>query len=58
MNIEHKNYSITADKKRLSTENCAKLSLNDFKSLFEYYIIFFEHEKWPEKNLDFLYATA
>ena len=58
MNSEHTNYSITADKKRLSTENCAKLSLNDFKSLFEYYIIFFEHEKWPEKNLDFLYATA
>ena len=56
MNSE--NYSITADKKRLSTENCAKLSLNDFKSLFEYYIIFFEHEKWAEKNLDFLYATA
>ena len=58
MNSEHKNYSITADKKRLPTENCAKLSLHDFKSLFEYYIIFFENEKWPEKNLDFLYATA
>ena len=58
MNIEHKNYPEEPTKNVCLQKNCAKLFLNDFNWLFEYYMIFLSMKNGLKKNLDFLYATA